>query len=261
MKQVTNSRAKQRETAVANVLSRESEFLMRALNPSSESEFWGTIDQLIGWNVAQLRARANLSQSDVATLFERFTGRVHSRNWLSLRETGRQPFTVAEVLLLADLFRVSVLRLFQLPIGKDDGMVFVDGMSKPARRLIDNFVTSSEDATSDFADIANEGEEHGEQDVGKLMEHTPSVPALLAHGANLKVWIAYLRDTRDEWLPQVAERNRKSRDWFREWAEPHPGAGKRYTAWKRRRREHQEETEELIRQAIRRRRDGNDQED
>lgn len=205
---------------------------------SRESKFFGTIDQLIGYNVADLRAQANLSQTDIATIFERVTGREHSRNWLSLRETGQQPFTVAELLILSVIFEVPVVRL--LRIDNLDGIVYVDGITKPVRRFHYDFFIDPEEGVLDLV----------EKDTSSLPDR----------GGELKGVAEHLRATRDYWLPRVAEMNRKWGQTIRESHEPHPGAGKRYMAWKRKRVERQEEVEEFLRQA-KGEEDGNDQED
>ena len=232
---------------------------MAGTNPSSsESEFWGTIDQLIGYNVAELRAKADLSQSDIATIFDRVTGRVHHRNWLSARETGQQPFTVAELLTLASIFEVSVFRLFRIPIDKEGGWVWVDGVSKPAGRIVSDYFTDVENAMSDVAP-APSGLRNDQVDVGELIEVTPS--GLFERGLGLKEWAEQLRATRDEWLPSIGEGNRVWGQTAREMHEPHPGAGKRYTAWKRKRSEAKAEEEKFLLRQAKGEEDGNDQED
>jgi len=201
--------------------------------------FNGTIDQLVGFNVADLRNKANLSQSDVGTIFERVTGREHSRNWLSLRETGQQPFSVAELIILAWIFNVPAVRL--LKIDRLTGIVYIDGLTKPVRHFIDDFFIDSD------------------RDAGSLVEWNVE-PDLPERGEDLKEWAEHLRSERDSWLPWVAKTNREFEQTIRGEHEPHKTAGKRYAAWQRRYKQRDARVREVLRDATREN-NGDNQED
>jgi transcriptional regulator with XRE-family HTH domain len=176
--------------------------------------FVGTIDQLIGYNLAQLREDHSVSQSDIATMFERITGRTHSRNWVSLRETGQQPFTVADLIILGTIFKVSILRF--LMIDRVKGMVWVDGLMKPVETfqqdlLVSPARTAEELLSRELADLVEMDSRRGKGDV--------------------KGWAQHLRSTRDAWLPWVRRTIDDRRNVFLRNHEPHPGAGKRRHAW------------------------------
>lgn len=216
---------------------------MTTMNPTPrESQsprsrvFWGTIDQLIGYNLSQLRDKADISQSDIATIFERITGRDHSRNWLSQRETGQQPFTVAELIILASIFKVPVIRLLRPDLDRyDTGMISVDGFGRSIDRFNEDFFLYPERSAADISEL------------GDPLD-------LAAHGDDLKTWAEYLRSERDSWFPETKESMRESKKSIRNLHEPHERSGKRYEAWKRRRAEQRELEEELIRKVTRERR-------
>jgi transcriptional regulator with XRE-family HTH domain len=224
-----------------NPRSRESE------EPASR-QFWGTIDQLIGYNLAWLRSKAGISQGDIATIVERITGREHSRNWLSLRETGQQPFTVAELIILASIFKVPVMRLLRIDYDKYDvGTIYVDGLGRSIQRFNDDFFLQPERPAADISEIDDPLD-------------------LYAQGQDLKALAETLQATRDSWFPQTEESMKNSELKFRDLHEPHERAGKGYKAWKKRRAEQRAHEEELIRQVTsereaRRGNDGDDQED
>jgi transcriptional regulator with XRE-family HTH domain len=178
--------------------------------------FIGTIDQLIGYNLAQLREDQRVSQSDMATMFERITGRTHSRNWVSLRETGQQPFTVADLIILGTIFKVSILKF--LMIDRVDGVVWVDGLMKPVRTFQQDVLISP----------ARTVEELLKKELGELVEMDSR------RGKNdVKGWVKHLRSTRDEWLPWVRRTIEYRRNVFVKNHEPHPSAGKRRHAWEK----------------------------
>jgi transcriptional regulator with XRE-family HTH domain len=200
-----------------------------SIEPASR-QFWGTIDQLIGYNLAGLRSKAGISQGDIATIFERITGREHSRNWLSLRETGQQPFTVAELIILASIFKVPVMRLLRIDYDKYDvGTIYVDGLGRSIQRFNDDFFLQPERPAADISEIDDPLD-------------------LYAQGEDLKSMAERLQATRDSWFPQIEESMENSKLRFRDLHEPHERAGKGYTAWKRRRAKQRAHEEELIRQ-------------
>jgi transcriptional regulator with XRE-family HTH domain len=238
-----------------NPLHRESN---ESIDWPAELPFNGTIDQLIGYNLAELRDEANLSQDDIATVFERVTGREHSRNWLSRRETGIQPFTVAELIILAWIFKVPVVRLIR--IDRLTGMVYVDGLMQPVRTWYQEFFIDKEESAADLVEW-------------NIAEEVPE------RGKGLKNWVAHLRSTRESWLPWVANNNEELRNVFLTEHEPHKRAGKRYTAWQKKIDKRKNIIKEVVRAAragqaagpynlkdpdeirIERRRDGDDRKD
>jgi transcriptional regulator with XRE-family HTH domain len=190
---------------------------------------------LIGYNLSQLRDGAGISQSDIATIFERITGREHSRNWLSLRETGQQPFTVAELIILASIFKVPVIRLLRPDLDRyDTGIISVDGFGRDIERFNEDFFLYPERSAADISEL------------GDPLD-------LPTHGDDLKTWAEYLRTERDSWFPETEESMRNSKKLIRGLHEPHQRSGKRYEAWKRRRDDQRTQEEELIQQVTRER--------
>lgn len=189
-----------------------------------DPRFSGTIDQLIGYNVAELRAQqGGLTQADIELIFHRVTGRPHKRNWLSRRESGEQPFTVADLIILAAVFKVPILRFLQVP--KTEGLVWVDGLNLDVRTFLNTLLIEPEQSVADLV----------EKDAGRLKY-------------DLGQWVEFLKENREHWIG-VTSRNEEWGQMVSEAHEPHPTAGKRREAWKRRMNERIEQNQRL-RQAL-----------
>lgn len=76
-----------------------------------------TLDEMIGWNIKELRQAAGLSLKDAAVLMTIWQNEPWSHQKVYTRELGRQPVTVAELHTFAQLFGVPIFRLLHPPAG------------------------------------------------------------------------------------------------------------------------------------------------
>ena len=76
-----------------------------------------TLDEMIGWNIKELRQAAGLSLKDAAVLMTIWQNEPWSHQKVYTRELGRQPVTVTELHLFSQLFGVPIFRLLHPPAG------------------------------------------------------------------------------------------------------------------------------------------------
>lgn len=70
-----------------------------------------TVDEIVGANIRHLRRDAGLTQSQLARVLSFFGGERWSHQWVSVREKGKTPTTVAQACLIAYALGVSVAQL------------------------------------------------------------------------------------------------------------------------------------------------------